>query len=46
MPHQDLHQRDERWELASRAAQEGIWDWLHIPVHPANVPTLSGQSFR
>ena len=27
MPHQDLHQRDERWELASRAAQEGIWDW-------------------
>ena len=19
---------------------------LHIPVHPANVPTLSGQSFR
>ena len=27
MPHQDMHQRDERWELASRAAQEGIWDW-------------------
>ena len=19
---------------------------MHIPVHPANVPTLSGQSFR
>ena len=19
---------------------------VHIPVHPANVPTLSGQSFR
>ena len=27
LAHQDMHQRDERWELASRAAQEGIWDW-------------------
>lgn len=27
MPHRELYQRDERWELASRAAQEGIWDW-------------------
>ena len=24
MPHQDMHQRDERWELASRAAQEHL----------------------
>lgn len=27
MPHSDMHQREERWELASRAAKEGIWDW-------------------
>lgn len=23
----EMKKRDERWELASRAAQEGIWDW-------------------
>ncbi|MHC1759656.1 MAG: PAS domain-containing protein [Negativicutes bacterium] len=27
MPHQKMQARDERWELASRAAGEGIWDW-------------------
>lgn len=27
MSSRDAHERDERWELASRAAQEGIWDW-------------------
>ena len=26
-PHTDMQERDERWELASRAAGEGIWDW-------------------
>ena len=25
--HTDMQERDERWELASRAANEGIWDW-------------------
>ena len=23
----DIQERDERWELASQAANEGIWDW-------------------
>lgn len=27
MPDKEMQERDERWELASRAAQEGIWDW-------------------
>ena len=27
LPHQKMQARDERWELASRAAGEGIWDW-------------------
>lgn len=27
MPGREREERDERWELASRAAQEGIWDW-------------------
>lgn len=26
-PHTDMQKRDERWELASKAAGEGIWDW-------------------
>jgi len=27
MQNQEMTERDERWELASRAANEGIWDW-------------------
>lgn len=27
MSHREREQRDDRWELASQAAQEGIWDW-------------------
>ena len=27
MQNEEMRERDERWELASRAANEGIWDW-------------------
>ena len=45
--HTDMQERDERWELASRAAGEGIWDWdMRSHLVETLAAILGGQSLR